>query len=99
MKLVVAKIREIAGKYPAVLGGDFNTPTDSPIFKPLKSSMKSAREKAPVSDDKGTFNGFGSAPDTIVIDHLYSGAGSAVCASLRWTVATGRPTSRTTTPS
>lgn len=71
VKLVVAKIREIAGKSPAVLGGDFNTPTDSPIFKPLKSSMKSAREKAPVSDDKGTFNGFGSAPDTIVIDHLY----------------------------
>ena len=33
--------------------------------------MKSVRDKAPETDRKGTFNGFGSAPDTIVIDHLY----------------------------
>jgi len=54
-----------------VLGGDFNTPVDSPIFRPLAKYMKSVRDKAPKTDSKGTFNGFGSAPDTIVIDHLY----------------------------
>ena len=71
VKLVVAQIAAIAGKTPAILGGDFNTPTDSPIFRPLTKTMKSARDKAPETDREGTFNGFGSAPDTIVIDHLY----------------------------
>lgn len=71
VKLVVAQIAAIAGKAPAILGGDFNTPTDSPIFRPLTKTMKSARDKAPETDREGTFNGFGSAPDTIVIDHLY----------------------------
>lgn len=72
IKLIVNEIRRIAGpKGTAVLGGDFNTPVDSPIFKPLTKYMKSVRDKAPETDHKGTFNGFGSAPDTIVIDHLY----------------------------
>ena len=71
LKLLVAKIQEIAGKSPVIVGGDFNTPVDSPIFKPLTKFMSSVRAKAPQTDNKGTFNGFGSAPDTIVIDHLY----------------------------
>ena len=72
VKLLIEKIHEIAGKKtPAILGGDFNTPVDSPIFKPLTKYMVSARAKAATTDHKGTFNGFGSAPDTIVIDHLY----------------------------
>ena len=71
VKLLVERIRTIAGKKPVIVGGDFNTPVDSPIFKPLTKYMKSVREKSAVSDSKGTFNGFGSAPDTIVIDHLY----------------------------
>lgn len=72
IRLLVAKIREIAGRKAAVvLGGDFNSTTESPIFKPLNRFMKSARAKARQTDNKGTFNGFGTAPDTIVIDHLY----------------------------
>lgn len=72
VKLIVGEIQRIAGpKGTAVLGGDFNTPVDSPIFRPLAKYMKSVRDKAPKTDSKGTFNGFGSAPDTIVIDHLY----------------------------
>ena len=63
MKLLIEKIHEIAGKKaPAIVGGD---------FKPLTKYMVSARAKAATTDHKGTFNGFGSAPDTIVIDHLY----------------------------
>ena len=71
VKLVVAQIAAIAGKAPAILGGDFNTPTDSPIFRPLTKTMKSARDKAPETAREGPFNGFGSAPDTLVLDHLY----------------------------
>lgn len=70
--LLVRRIREIAGRKSAVvLGGDFNSSTDSEIFKPLNRWMKSARDKAPQTDNKGTYNGFGAAPDTIVIDHLF----------------------------
>ncbi|HIW66278.1 MAG TPA: endonuclease/exonuclease/phosphatase family protein [Candidatus Alistipes intestinipullorum] len=71
IKLLVARIRALVGKSPVIAGGDFNTPVDSPIFKPLTRYMKSARAMAPKSDHKGTFNGFGSAPSSIVIDHLY----------------------------
>ena len=70
IKLLVEIVGKVAGKAPAILGGDFNSPTDSPIFRPLVRFMKSARDKAPESDNEGTFNGFGTAPDTIVIDHI-----------------------------
>ena len=44
VKLLIEKIHEIAGKKaPAIVGGDFNTPVDSPIFKPLTKYMVSAR--------------------------------------------------------
>ena len=69
IKLLVEIVGKVAGKAPAILGGDFNSPTDSPIFRPLVRFMKS--DKAPESDNEGTFNGFGTAPDTIVIDHIY----------------------------
>lgn len=71
IKLLVEIVGKVAGKAPAILGGDFNSPTDSSIFRPLVRFMKSARDKAPESDNEGTFNGFGTAPDTIVIDHIY----------------------------
>lgn len=72
IKLLVDKMQEIAGEgNPVILGGDFNSLDNHAIFKPLQEWMKSVRNEAPSSDSKGTFNGFGSAPDTIIIDHLY----------------------------
>ncbi len=54
VKLLIEKIHEIAGKKaPAIVGGDFNTPVDSPIFKPLTKYMVSARAKAATTDHKG----------------------------------------------
>lgn len=72
VKLIVSKIREIAGpRASVILGGDLNAPGDSPAFRPLVQWMKPVRDKAAVSDSKGTFNGFGTAPDTIILDHLF----------------------------
>lgn len=72
VKLIISKIRAIAGPRAAViLGGDLNAPGDSPVFRPLVQWMKPARATAAVSDAKGTFNGFGTAPDTIILDHLF----------------------------
>lgn len=83
IKLITSEIERIAGKkHPAILGGDFNSPVDNPIYDPLKKFMSDVREKAPVTDSKGTFNGFGSAPDTILIDHLFY-RGGLKCQSFR----------------
>lgn len=58
-------------KAPIFLTGDFNSGTESEIFEPLKKIMKQAREDAPVTDHRGTFNGWGNAPNNIVIDHIF----------------------------
>ncbi len=72
IKLIVTEIQKIAGRKAAViLGGDMNSSTESPIFEPIAKIMYDARKKAPQTDSKGTFNGFGTAPDTILIDHLF----------------------------
>lgn len=72
VKLVVSKIVEIAGKRASVVvGGDLNSTIDDAIFDPLKKFMAPAREKAPVTDNKGTYNGWGLAPNSMVIDHFF----------------------------
>ena len=71
-KLVLEKIREIAGKKAnIILGGDLNSSISDPIFNPLKKYMDVARECSPITDNKGTFNGFGSTPNNIVLDHFF----------------------------
>lgn len=72
VKLVVKEVQEIAGRKAAVVvGGDLNSTIDDKIFDPLKKFMAPARVKAPVTDNKGTYNGWGQAPNSMVIDHLF----------------------------
>jgi len=73
LKLIPMRIKSIATdkKAPVFLTGDFNSTTDNVIFKPLKKLMKEAREDAPVTDHRGTFNGWGNAPNNIVIDQIF----------------------------
>ena len=73
VKLITQRIKEIVKdkKAPIFLTGDFNSDINSDIFDPLKKVMKQARKDAPVTDSKGTFNGWGSAPNNIVIDHIF----------------------------
>ncbi|MBQ1939246.1 MAG: endonuclease, partial [Alistipes sp.] len=40
-----------------------------PIFEPLNAEMLDAREVAPETDRRGTFNGWGKADS--VIDHIF----------------------------
>lgn len=57
---------------PVLLGGDFNSFTDSPIYTPLgQNGLQSAREISPKTDHKDTFNGFGKAPKPFIIDHIF----------------------------
>ncbi|GHT13568.1 endonuclease [Bacteroidia bacterium] len=72
VKLVVEKIKEITGKKETViLCGDLNSTIADPIFNPLKKEMKNAREHSPITDNKGTFNGFGAAPTSLIIDYIF----------------------------
>lgn len=54
----------------AFVTADFNATTDDPIFEPLKSDMLDARETAPETDRRGTFNGFDNLQN-VVIDHIF----------------------------
>lgn len=72
IKLIVRKIAGIAPEGAAVvLGGDFNSPTDDAIFRPLDPTLLSARDASPVTDHKGTFTGFEKPESTILLDHLF----------------------------
>ncbi len=71
--LICSKIQELnPDGYPAVLTADFNSKTTDAIFDPLKAVMQDARATAPITDNLGTYNGWGASDS--VIDHIfYSG--------------------------
>lgn len=57
---------------PVILGGDMNVTISSDIFDPLYDiGMTSARENAPLTDNRISFNGFGKQLPTI-IDHFFT---------------------------
>lgn len=72
VKLLVRKIDEIAGHSVVFVTGDFNAPPADEVMQPMFAQFASARDKAPETDKKGTFNGWGSAPNTVVIDYIFS---------------------------
>lgn len=73
VKLIVSIInRMVPDGVTVVLGGDLNSTIDNAIFDPLKeNNLQSARVVAPVTDAKGTFNAFGTAPTGIILDHFF----------------------------
>ena len=73
VKLITERIKSIVKdkKAPIFLTGDFNSDISSDIFVPLKKVLKQARKDAPVTDNKGTYNGWGSAANIFVIDHIF----------------------------
>lgn len=72
VKLLAAKIREIAPEGTAVvLGGDFNAPSDASLFRPLDGLLQSARDTSPATDRKGTYTDFGRIPHGELLDHLF----------------------------
>ena len=73
VKLITQRIKSIVKdkKASIFLTGDFNSDINSDIFDPLKKVLKQARKDAPVTDSKGTYNGWGNAPNNVVIDHIF----------------------------
>lgn len=71
--LIQKKMSEIVRdeNVPVILTGDFNSSTDNAIFIPLRQSLLEARKVATETDNKGTFNSFGTAPNNIVLDHIF----------------------------
>ena len=69
VKLLVHLADSLAAGIPVVIGGDLNSGI-SPIFQPfLQAGFVSARVSAPVTDGRGTYNGWGTADEPI--DHFF----------------------------
>ena len=65
--------------YPLVITGDFNMTVDRPEFDEIKARMHNAREEAVTTDHHNTYNGWGKAPATAIIDYVwYSGFSSCI---------------------
>lgn len=73
-RLNVERMKCLAGERCAVfISGDMNAERGAPnarFLAPFDAWMQSAREAAPQSDDKATFNGFGRTP-LHWLDHIY----------------------------
>ena len=83
-KLIVEKIREIAGKKATVvLTGDFNIESENEALQPLYDNMSAARRCAPITDNKGTYNGWGLLKRNTVIDHIFYGGRKVKCNAFR----------------
>lgn len=83
-KLIVEKIREIAGKKATVvLTGDFNIESENEALQPLYDNMSAARRCAPITDNKGTYNGWGLVKRYPVIDHIFYGGRKVKCNAFR----------------
>lgn len=72
VKLLAKEIDRIAGRGTVFVTGDFNAPPADEVLQPMFAQFASARDKAPDTDKKGTFNGWGSAPNSFVIDYIFS---------------------------
>ena len=75
LALIVERFAEIVPVgMPAFLTADFNALTTDPIFEPLKAAMLDAREVAPETDRRATFNAWqagGEDNQNRVIDHIF----------------------------
>ena len=84
VKLIVEKIKSIAGKKATViLTGDFNIEPGNDIFVPLNEFMESARLTAPVTDSKGSFNQFGAMKRKCILDYIFYRGKKVECVKFR----------------
>lgn len=73
-KLMVQKIKEIAGNQPVVLTGDFNGSRSSELYQILTSSVILTDSYAGVKypyENNASFNGFKTPRGKDVIDHIF----------------------------
>ena len=72
-KLVVERIKALQanGQQAIILGGDFNSELEDSLLTPLQEVLGYARHDSPVTDNKGSFNNWGSAREGYIIDHIF----------------------------
>ncbi len=82
LALIVDRIADMnPDGIPMILTGDFNVEPDDVCLADLNTKMKSARDAAEVSDERPSYNGWGT-DSAAVIDHIYY-SGFSKCRSFR----------------
>ena len=75
LALIAKRAQEIVSDdMPVFLTADFNAVTSNPIFKPVKTIMKDAREVAPETDRRATINFYQPGNEDKadwIIDHIF----------------------------
>ena len=81
LSLIMDRIADLnkAG-IPFIIGGDFNITLENSSMAPIKARMLNARDNAKVSDDKGSYNGWGNS--NAKIDFIWY-EGFSSCESFR----------------
>ncbi|GAB3935939.1 endonuclease/exonuclease/phosphatase family protein [Larkinella terrae] len=78
-KLLISKVKDLAGELPVILTGDFNTPDVSPAIKTLTSdptfqlSNTEKLSESPHTGGNSTFNNFQTRQSGLVIDFIFVG--------------------------
>lgn len=73
-KLMVQKIQEIAGDYPVICVGDFNSTPETEQIKTMQTLLSDSRQvsQMPPYGPEGTFNSFNfNAPMDKIIDYIF----------------------------
>lgn len=72
-KLIVDKVKEIThnDSLTVFIMGDFNARPGDELFEPISAYFKSAQKEAPITDQFGTTNGYGSEPEGKIIDYIF----------------------------
>lgn len=73
-KLMVQKIKEIAGDYPVICVGDFNSTPETEQIKTMQTLLSDSRQvsQMPPYGPEGTFNSFNfNAPMDKIIDYIF----------------------------
>lgn len=72
-EMIADRIREMSAADPTLpvfVSGDLNMRIDNPSLAPLHALMRPARETAPETDDKPSYNGFGKTRQHY-LDHIF----------------------------
>lgn len=71
VKLLIDSVDRLAGEAPVFITGDFNMRPRDERLQPMLETFASARQQAPVTDSRPTFNGWSKGQKGAIIDYIF----------------------------